>query len=295
VSGAGAAPPDPGGTRPPAGADTVYFLSDYGRHDEFVGVVHAVLRRLAPTAAVIDLSHDVPVFDVRAGAFLLTRAVPHLGPGVVLAVVDPGVGGARRGVVVEVAGTGPRWFVGPDNGLLLAAAASGGIRRAVALAADDGPDGPGGVTFDGRDVFAPAAAALCNGADPGDLGVALDPSSLVSVPDPVVEWSSLEDGRRVLRSEVAWVDRFGNVQLAVTADQVSPAARAIVVGPGANWPDLDPTAAGAVPVVHTFGDLTAGEPGLLADANGHLALVVREGSAAARFGLGPGTLVELIW
>ncbi|HEY5244790.1 MAG TPA: SAM-dependent chlorinase/fluorinase, partial [Acidimicrobiales bacterium] len=110
----------------PAGADTVYFLSDYGLADEFVGVVHAVLRRLAPGIAVVDLVHEIPPYDVRAGAAALVRAVPHLGPGVVLAVVDPGVGGSRRGLVLEIDGPDRRWFVGPDNGLLLAAAARAG-------------------------------------------------------------------------------------------------------------------------------------------------------------------------
>ena len=102
------------------GPDTVFFLSDYGTRDEFAGVVRAVLRRLAPAAVVIDLTHEVPPFDVAAGARTLLRALPHLGPGVVLAVVDPGVGSARRGVAIEAASDGgPSFFVGPDNGLLL--------------------------------------------------------------------------------------------------------------------------------------------------------------------------------
>ncbi len=112
----------------------VYFLSDYGTADEFVGVVHAVLFRLAPELRVIDLSHQVPPFDVVAGAAMLVRAAPHLGSGVVLAVVDPGVGTERRGVALTTASSGPRFVVGPDNGLLLPMAdALGGVRSAVAL------------------------------------------------------------------------------------------------------------------------------------------------------------------
>ncbi len=154
---------------PAPGPDTVFFLSDYGTEDEFVGVVHAVLRRLAPAAVVLDLSHAVAPFDVAAGSAMLVRAVPHLGPGVVLAVVDPGVGGGRRAVVLETAGdTGPRWLVGPDNGLLVAAAELlGGVAAAVELA----PPGPGSArTFDGRDVFAPAVADLCSGTELHQLG-----------------------------------------------------------------------------------------------------------------------------
>ena len=78
---------------------TVSFLSDYGLEDEFVGVVHSVLRSLAPGVAVVDVTHGIPAHDVRAGSLALARSAPYLCPGVVLAVVDPGVGGDRRGSV----------------------------------------------------------------------------------------------------------------------------------------------------------------------------------------------------
>ena len=163
---AGGAGPD-GGTADPA----VFFLSDYGTADEFVGVVHAVLHRRAPGVAVIDLSHQIPPFDVAAGSALLVRAGPHLGAGVVLAVVDPGVGTDRRAVALELASGPPRWMVGPDNGLLVPlATSSGGVRTAVALdPARLGPAAPPG-TFDGRDVFAPAAAHLVTGGAAGRSG-----------------------------------------------------------------------------------------------------------------------------
>lgn len=279
------------------GGGTVFFLSDYGRRDEFVGVVHAVLRRLAPGSVVVDLTHDVPPFDVRAGAAALVRAFPHLGPGVVLAVVDPGVGGPRRAVALEVAVPGgPRWLVGPDNGLLLpAAAAAGGVRRAVDLDPDRasagppvaGPETP--ATFDGRDLFAPAAAALACGADPATLGDDTAPASLVREVEPFVEEGRTPDGRRWVRAEVTWVDRFGNVQLAAPGP--------IVPGSVA---ETSLSVAGSdhrrsVRRVRTFSDLSPGEPGLLVDGNGQLALVAREASAADHFGVAAGMLVEVVW
>ena len=100
--------------------DTVSFLSDYGTVDEFVGVVHSVIRQLAPGVSVVDVTHEVPPHDVRAGGLTLARAAQYLAPGVVLAVVDPGVGTSRRAVAIEV-GDGEAVFVGPDNGLLAAA------------------------------------------------------------------------------------------------------------------------------------------------------------------------------
>ncbi|MGH9047285.1 MAG: SAM hydrolase/SAM-dependent halogenase family protein, partial [Acidimicrobiales bacterium] len=212
--------------------DTIFFLSDYGTRDEFVGVVHAVLRRLAPAPLVIDLTHEVPPFDVAAGARTRLRAMPHLGDGVVLGVVDPGVGSARRGIALEVKSERQRhFFVGPDNGLLLPAAESGGTSiEAVELPALDAA--PGATTFDGRDVFAPAAAALCNGASLSDLGAPLGPESLVRLLLPLSRHSRLADGRPVRWCQVEWVDRFGNLQLSAAPSGEDPEVFSLVWAEG---------------------------------------------------------------
>jgi len=260
----------------------VFFLSDYGLADEFVGVVHAVLLRLAPDAAVVDLTHGIPAFDVRAGAESLARAVPHLGPGVVLGVVDPGVGSSRRGIAVRAAHG--RWFVAPDNGLVVPAAeASGGVDAVLALRkpADAPP------TFDGRDVFAPSAAALASGADPASVGDEVDPGSLVHLA-PLETTRREENGRILLQAPVTWVDKFGNVQLGVPElDGPPPSTRRLAVRVAGEER--------AARRVRSFSDLDDGELGVLADANGRLAVVVREGSAAGVTGLETGGDVELIW
>jgi S-adenosylmethionine hydrolase len=275
----------------PSPPDTVFFLSDYGTRDEFAGVVRAVLRRLAPHATVVDLTHDVPPFDVVSGARSLERAVPHLGDGVVLAVVDPGVGSDRRGIAFEVEGAAHRrFFVGPDNGLLPdAAEAAGDHIEAVLLRR---PDAPGAsATFDGRDLFAPAVAALCNGSELRDLGPTLDPSLLVRLTPPVSRRTTLTDGRVVRWCEIIWVDRFGNLQL--------NAAPGDLVGPVELRFYRDDAAAPDAPVervlrrVTTFAHLASGEPGMIVDANGLLALVVREGSASELLGVGVGQVVGL--
>src|SRR5687768_695013 len=129
--------------------DTISFLSDYGNADEFVGVVKSVVRTIAPHVTVIDLTHEIPPHDVRAGGLALARAVQYLAPGVILAVVDPGVGTERRAVAVEVAG-GEGVFVGPDNGLLASAVAMcGGAERAVELTNPDYQLAAPGPTFAG--------------------------------------------------------------------------------------------------------------------------------------------------
>ena len=139
--------------------ETVSFLSDYGTEDEFVGVVHSVIRDLAPHVRVIDLTHGVAPFDVRAGSLALARCISYVASGVVLAVVDPGVGTPRRAIAVEVAG-GEGVLVGPDNGLLAPAVAmAGGAERAVELTNEDHQLAAPGATFAGRDVYAPAGPA----------------------------------------------------------------------------------------------------------------------------------------
>ncbi len=299
---------DHGGRR--AGARTVFFVSDYGSRDEFVGVVHAVIRRLAPEVRVIDLSHEVPPFAVRSGAELLVRAAPHLGEGAVLGVVDPGVGGSRRGVALGVGSdAGPGLLVGPDNGLLPPAAdALGGVVAAVVLprptqeGTAPGPAGPS-ATFDGRDVFAPAVAAWCRGAPLDDLGEPADPAGLVRLPPPVQEIGVRPGGGAYLRSEVTWIDRFGNVQLATGAadvpELVLPAAaadssmarrrEALLAIPRAEGPRH------RVQLVRTFGDIDEGRLGLLVDANGRLALACRQASAADVLGARPGDHVVVEW
>jgi S-adenosylmethionine hydrolase len=133
--------------------DTVSFLTDYGTRDEFVGVVKSVIRDLAPHVAVVDLTHEIPPFDVRAGSLALARCIGYVPAGVVLAVVDPGVGTDRRAVAVEVAG-GAGVMIGPDNGLLAPAVAmAGGASRAVVLTNPDYQLEAAGTTFAGRDVF----------------------------------------------------------------------------------------------------------------------------------------------
>lgn len=297
-------PIGPEGGSPP----TVFFLSDYGLTDEFVGVVHAGVLRHAPGATVVHLTHGIPPFDVRAGAAALVRSVPHLGPGVVLGVVDPGVGGGRLGVAVQAEGGG-RWFVGPDNGLLMEAVERcGGARRAVVLGKPD--DAP--ATFDGRDVFAPAAAALAVGSGPEGLGSAIAPEALVRLTAPLAEIVELPGpgSHGSIRAEVVWVDRFGNVQLAVPArlgpppprrDDAVPVRVSVQVRPRPDraGPEAFAGRVGAGTFaarrVAAFGTLEPGELGVLSDANGQLALVVREGSAAALTGATEGAVIELGW
>jgi len=271
---------------------SVFVLTDYGLADEFAGVLRASLARHAPGVPIIDLTHGVAPFDVRAGALTLVRAVPHLGPGVVMAVVDPGVGTSRRAIAVSVSASvqtsasdvtdgGPHHFVGPDNGLLLwAVDVLGGVERAVEISPP--PPKDTGATFDGRDVFAPAVARLWRGVPLEELGDPLDPSALVRLTPPR---SSVSPG--VLEVEVQWVDRFGNVQLAAGPDHAAEAAL------GSDLEVSGPTTTRRANVVRAFAAVAPGAMGLIVDANGQLSLVCDRQSAATVLRVQPGDVVTL--
>lgn len=278
-----------------SGFDTVSFLSDFGRVDEFVGVVHRVVHRLAPAVTVIDLTHDVPAHDVRAGALTLWRAARWLAPGVVLAVVDPGVGTERRAVAVEAAG-GALVLVGPDNGLLTPAAhALGPPARAVALSDPRWHLRPRraaheGATFDGRDVFAPVAAHLCAGVRLDELGEPVPTRELVGGPLVLAEENPAHVARDGLDVEVLWVDRYGNVELGVRPAALDPLGTRVRLSSAAAS-DAEP---GWVAVrARGYAELGPDRLGLIPDSADLLAICLERASAASLLGLAPGDVVHL--
>jgi S-adenosylmethionine hydrolase len=259
---------------------TISFLSDYGLDDEFVGVCKAVIRELAPHATVIDLTHNIAPHDVRAGGLALARSAQYLPTGVVLAVVDPGVGTDRRAVAVEVAG-GQGVFVGPDNGLLAPAVAmAGGAERVAVLTNPDYQLPAPGPTFAGRDVFAPAAAHLCNGVDLADLGELID---AVSLRPGLVPLTRIEDGAVV--AEVLWVDRFGNAQLNVDPAEIELLGDVVAVQIGSTTRTARRAA--------TYDEIPAGAIGLVIDSYGLVSVALARRSAADELGLGAGDGVTL--
>ncbi|OHX03642.1 S-adenosyl-l-methionine hydroxide adenosyltransferase family protein [Micromonospora sp. WMMB235] len=252
----------------------VSLTTDYGLSDGFVAACHGVLARLAPAVRVIDVTHLIPAADVRRGAAVLAQTVPYLPWGVHVAVVDPGVGTTRRGIALAAPGG---LLVGPDNGLLVPAAeALGGVTEAVELT---NPDWLGPVvsrTFHGRDVFAPVAARLALGAPPAEAGPAVDPGTLVRLPEPVVR---AEPGG--LSAEVLTVDHFGNVQLAAPGTLLDGLpSRVLVNGHEA---------------VHgrTFGDAEPGALVVYVDSAAQVAIAVNTGRAADTLQTTPGALVTI--
>ena len=248
------------------------FVSDYGLEDEFVGVCHGVMLRIAPHLRIVDVHHNVLRQDIRHGAVVLQQSVRFLPDSVHLAVVDPSVGADRRAIVLETA-----WgeiFVGPDNGLLLPAAeVAGGITRAFELKDTRFMLTPVSRTFQGRDVFAPATAHVANGVDPSEFGPEVSAADLVRLEIPQA-WVH-EDH---VHAEVLQVDRFGNLQLNLGRELLEELGIA-------NNGHLEVRLEGHrlnIPFGQTFADVKTGEFVLVEDSYRQLSLAINKGDAAAR-------------
>ena len=261
----------------------VSLLTDYGLHDEFVGVMKCVITDLAPHARITDITHGIPAFDVRAGSLALARAIQYVPPGIVIAVVDPGVGSNRRAIAIEVAG-GQGVLIGPDNGLLASAAAmAGGAERVFELSNTDLHIDAPGTTFAGRDIFAPVAAHLCNGGAIEDVGPEIDSATVMPglVPIPTVEkHDSYGEG---LRCEVTWVDGYGNCQLNVGPDEIAQFGTTVrlVMGDDVR----------SARIASHFAEIDGGAIGAVVDSYGMVALAVDRGSAAETLRLSAGDAV----
>jgi S-adenosyl-L-methionine hydrolase (adenosine-forming) len=269
----------------------VTFMSDFGWCGGYVAACEATIARISPNVRIFHVSHEVPVGDVAAGALVLARVAPLYPRAVHLAVVDPGVGTSRRALALDTR-RGDR-LVGPDNGLLIdAAAALGGLAGAWALdmrgvreLAGLPPEGISS-TFHGRDLFSPASALLAAGTDPRSIGQPLDPAGLVRpAPTPA------QPGRGGVSAAVIEVDRFGNVGLGLpflelpSRPDAAPRFQVEIVGEGVpEW---------TARVVHTYGDLSAGELGLIQDSWGQAALALNGASAAEFLGVRRGCMVTL--
>ena len=202
----------------------ISLLTDFGARDPSAGILHGVILGIAPDAAIVDISHEVRKFAIRDGALLLWCALPYLPVGIHVAVVDPGVGTERRPVAIRVARGDV--LVGPDNGLLAAAAERlGGATAAHLLESPEFRLPVVSTSFHGRDIFAPAAAHLACGVGLERLGPPIDPATLAPspIPEPIVE-----DGR--LRTSIVYVDTFGNVKLAATRAQLENAVGTLTSG-----------------------------------------------------------------
>lgn len=257
----------------------ITLLTDFGLQDTFVGVMKGVILSRCPNITLVDLTHTVPPQDVAAGAFHLADAFAHFPPGTVhLAVVDPGVGSTRAAVAVAVEDA---FLVGPDNGLFSLVLARHHVRGCVQLTNTAFHRHPVSSTFHGRDIFAPAAAALAGGTPLHALGRAHVPQETLPWPPPVVRPSRVE-------GQVVHVDVFGN--LLTSLDN-----HALDGWLGGKAPHLSCGTLSWDGIHTTFSDVAAGQPVAYAGSSGFVELAVNRGNAAQLAGVAKGAPVILTW
>jgi hypothetical protein len=256
----------------------ISFLTDFGLADDFVGTCHGVMKRIAPAVQIIDITHGIAPRQVLQGALTLANTLPYMPPGVHLAVVDPGVGGARRALALR--DREGRVHVGPDNGLLIPAAeVFGGVEAVHELTNSEYALESVSRTFHGRDLFAPAAAHIALGVPLAELGPPIDPEALarLDLPKP-------EIGHTRIRGTVLSIDRFGNMQLNVERSHLEQ----VGVIPGTRLElEVGPERYYAV-AARTFADARQGDLILYEDSYRNIAVAISGGNAAQMFGAREG-------
>jgi len=249
----------------------VTLLTDFGIRDPYVGVMKGVMHRHNPDVVPIDLSHEVPPQDLRLAAWHLRSTWRYFPVGTVhLVVVDPGVGSGRCILVARDRGHA---FVAPDNGVLGPVLSESAC--VFALDVERFALSGAGNTFHGRDIFAPAVAAIAGGLEPEQAGASVEAWQ-------TIDWPRVEhDGAGALATEVLYADRFGNLITTLAASEVEAGSWCIEV------------ADHELPLVRTYADVSPGEGLALIGSCGTLEVSVRDGNAAARFSVGAGTKVRV--
>ncbi|QOY89548.1 SAM hydrolase/SAM-dependent halogenase family protein [Paludibaculum fermentans] len=257
----------------------ITLLTDFGLHDHFVGVMKGVIAGIAPKTQVIDISHEVEPYHIGQARFLLSQSWPFFPKRTVhVCIVDPGVGTARRPILVEVDG---HRFVGPDNGLFSDLVVREGAKvrhiTSTKLFLNNISQ-----TFHGRDVFSPVAAHLTAGVTPSKTGPLISDALRQTTSEPV------RIGRRFWQGEIVHIDRFGNLITNLPASEfkeMRPKGMALKVGLRL-----------LTTLVESYASAPDDEPFLIEGSSGNLEAAVNQGSAAKVLGVGLGAPVELeLW
>jgi S-adenosylmethionine hydrolase len=255
----------------------IALLTDFGTRDHYVGAMKGVILGIAREAVLVDLTHEIPAHDILQGALQLAGACACFPAGTIfLSVVDPGVGTARRAIAVEA---GDYRFVGPDNGLMTAVLRDLPPRRITELTARQYARPDVSRTFEGRDRFAPAAAWLAAGVEMSALGRPVSDYQRLEIPVPVVETDCV-------LGQVLYVDRFGNAVTNVDRGTLDPFVRR---GP----PTIFVQGHTVGRLVETYGEIAGGEICALVGSTGHLEIAAQSASAAERWGINPGTEIQI--
>jgi S-adenosylmethionine hydrolase len=254
----------------------ITLTTDFGTKDWFVGTMKGVIASIAPNTRVIDITHETPPGDIRAGAFALAASYNFFpGDTIHVVVVDPGVGSKRKPVAVQTTNYA---FVGPDNGVLSLSLANEKIKTIRALENEDYFLRPVSRTFHGRDIFAPVAGHLSRGLPIQKLGPALKDFVRLKWPRPRQSRGSIE-------GEVVYLDRFGNGITNISGKLLSGLSQAscYIFAPRRC----------VCPLKDFYQGVPAGKPVAVPGSSGFVEIALNSGSAAERLGLKIGTPVVL--
>jgi S-adenosylmethionine hydrolase len=261
----------------PSGVNLITLTTDFGARDWFVGTMKGVILGLCPRAAIVDITHEIPPGDIRAGAFALAASCRFFPKGAVhVAVIDPGVGGSRPAIAVQ---TSDYFFVGPDNGVLSFALAREKIRSIRRLENERWFLSPVSQTFHGRDIFSPVAARLSGGLAIQKLGPLAKDFLRLPWPEPRRRQNRIE-------GEIVYLDRFGNAITNIDAELLRRFDSARV--------KLRVGRRSAVPIATHYQAVPRGQLLALIGSSGLLEIAINGGSAAGRLKLRLGDKFELI-
>ncbi|MFQ5735829.1 MAG: S-adenosyl-l-methionine hydroxide adenosyltransferase family protein [Thermodesulfobacteriota bacterium] len=254
--------------------EIITFTTDFGLKDPYQGAMKGAVLSVNPGAGLVDISHLVTPGNILEGAFILLESCGYFPRGTIhLAVVDPGVGTERKAVIVE---TERYLFVGPDNGLLSLAAGREKVRRVIHLTEKPFFREEVSPTFHGRDIFAPVAAQLSLGTNPGAFGLEIDGLAAVEMPRPIKK-----DG--LTTGEVIYVDIFGNLITNIRKEELD----------GAGMVEVSVNGLVIKGLTDNYAVVGKGEPLALVSSSGLLEIAVNSGAASGYFNAGVGTRVVL--
>jgi len=259
----------------------ITLLTDFGLRDPYVAEMKAVIISICQKARIVDISHEIEKFNVRMGAFILAQAAPHFPKGTIhVAVVDPGVGTARKPIIVE---TERAFYVGPDNGLLMLAARNDGVKCVYEIANPKYMLRHVSRTFHGRDIFSPAAAHLANGVDPSEFGPIVENPIMPSFLSPKIM------GNEVV-GEILHIDRFGNLITNIPESML----KALGISEGMNLQFKLGDREVRVKLCSSYNDVQKGSLLSIVGGTGFLEISINQGNASCLLNMKIGDRVILI-
>ncbi len=262
----------------------IALLTDYGYRDPYVGVVKAVVKSINPDVEIIDLTHGVERHSIVEAAVLLAVSARYFPKDTIfLVVVDPGVGGPRRGIVVE---TSNYILVGPDNGCLTLLADEDGVKRVFDITNSKYRLPTVSNTFHGRDIFAPIAAWISLGVPLEELGVEIKYSDLNKI---TIEKPQVRLEERAIEASVLYIDVFGNVMTNVKADDL------ITLNPnvGGTMQLIVKNRSYHCTYVPSFSWVREGEIACYINSWGYFEIAVNKGEASITLGLSIGDKIVI--